>query len=599
MLSPEARRVAIDLLRSPPGHRLERAVLTTYSLDLETLLALPLAVLAHSDGGVEDLLEDPLLLLEALREAGERVHVFVDRAGIGIPRAPRALYAMLERGVHPVSAPNGGAFHPKLWVARFVDADDVPLLRVAVLSRNLTDDRSWDLSLVSEARPAPQRTFARSRALGVLLRKLLALTDPPFPAELTEILSDLAGELERTRFPAPEGFDGDIRFHCVGLGRRRSRPWLSQPEGARLLAMAPFASRTALDPLSGAIEGHCTLISRQEALDGLNAQALANWDECLVLSETAAEEASDDTSGRPSGLHAKAVCIERGWEATWFVGSANLTAAAFLERNVEFMAEISGKKGRSGGRTGCGIERFLESGIRNLCETYRRSAPDPVEIRITAAQERLEQARTALLDADLHVDCMLQDDAWRWTLLGELELPPGVELACWPITLAEDNARQLELPSLWKLPTSKLTAFVAFRLRIPNLLVDDLRLALKLPAEGLPEGRINQVLRALIDSPERLLRFLRALLGGLDALVDWSAGEGNGGTDARWGVRLGGETLLEDLVRAASREPSRLAPVRRLIDDLRKTEEGRRIVPDALLALWQAVDQAAGSREVP
>ncbi len=95
MLSPEARTVAIEFLRPPPDYRLDFAVLTTYTLDLEALLALPLGVLAQADAGLEGLLADPLLLLEALREAGGRVHVFVDECGIATPRTHRELYAML------------------------------------------------------------------------------------------------------------------------------------------------------------------------------------------------------------------------------------------------------------------------------------------------------------------------------------------------------------------------------------------------------------------------------------------------------------------------------------------------------------------------
>ena len=48
----------------------------------------------------------------------------------------------------------------------------------------------------------------------------------------------------------------------------------------------------------------------------------------------------------------------------------------------------------------------------------------------------------------------------------------------------------------------------------------------------------------------------------------------------------------EDLLRVASRDPNRLEPVRRLIEDLRKTEEGRHIVPDDLYDLWTVVDTA-------
>ena len=166
MLSTDARAIAMDLLRPPPGYRLDRAVLTTYSLDLEALLALPLAVLAHADSSINELLEDPLLLIQALREAGDRISVFVDEAGIGIPRAARPLYAMLESSVHPVRAPNGGVFHPKVWLARFNHDVDEPLLRIAVLSRNLTFDRSWDIALTSDGQPAAKRRSSHSRDLG-------------------------------------------------------------------------------------------------------------------------------------------------------------------------------------------------------------------------------------------------------------------------------------------------------------------------------------------------------------------------------------------------------------------------------------------------
>ena len=83
MLAPDTRSVAMDVLRPPAGFRVDHAVLTTYSLDLDVLLALPLAVLAHSDRSVDELMEEPLLLLEALREAGlvRRLQLYVLAAG--------------------------------------------------------------------------------------------------------------------------------------------------------------------------------------------------------------------------------------------------------------------------------------------------------------------------------------------------------------------------------------------------------------------------------------------------------------------------------------------------------------------------------------
>ena len=359
-------------------------------------------------------------------------------------------------------------------------------------------------------------------------------------------------------------------------------------------------------------------MSRQEELDKLPEDALAAWSDVFVLSETAQGEVEDgptDTDGdtpptagdaredddtsaaraetRPSGLHAKMIAVEHGWDATWYVGSANLTAAAFTGNNVEVMASVTGKKGRKDSATGCGIERFLDGGFQKLCARYQRVEPEDVDPRATAARERLEAARDALVDADLRVTCASGDELWTLTIDGDI-VPPGddVEVAAWPVSVAEDQALRLDDPLRWRLPLPRLTAFIAFRLRVAVRDVDDIRMTLRLPAEGMPTDRMHHVLRGLLDSPEKFLRFLRALLGGLDAVLGWAKEEGEAGASGAWGVGAGGETLLDDLVRTASRDPDRLKPVRRLIDDLRKTEEGRRVVPDELFAVWTAIEEA-------
>ncbi|MFP6753550.1 MAG: hypothetical protein VB855_17840, partial [Pirellulaceae bacterium] len=235
---------------------------------------------------------------------------------------------------------------------------------------------------------------------------------------------------------------------------------------------------------------------------------------------------------------------------------------------------------------------FLESGFDKLCAPYHRNEDSEENAEAARALKRIEEARDSLVEADLVVRCSPDGDGWTWQLEGKFALPPGVEVRHWPISIHPEKARPLELPSVWSLPISRLTCFVAFKLSVPTADVDDLNLTLKLPAKGMPEGRMAQVLRSLIDSPERFLRFLRALLGGLEGMVDWSKEDGDGSEGTSLKEWFGGDTLLEDLVRAASRDPARLKPIRRLIHDLRSTEEGRKIIPDELFAIWTAVDQA-------
>ena len=616
MLLPDSRTVAFELIRPPSGYRLDLAVLTTYTLDLEALLVLPLSLLAHQDGGLEELLADPLRLHQAIREAGDRVHAFVDETGIAIPRGARSLYSMLESSVHAVRAPNGGSFHPKVWVARFsADAGDVrdaadearpDLLRVAILSRNLTFDRSWDVALASEAPPRDVRyRVGASTPLGDLLSALPRLATTPLDQDVDARVRTLADQVARVAFPAPKGFESPIAFHARGLARNR-RTWQPPSSGYSAFAMAPFVNRTGLDAVGALSYDKRVLVSRQEELDKLSEDALASWNEKFVLADTAQGESEDeiaDANGqgpaadvRPAGLHAKMFAVEHGWEVTWYVGSANLTQAAFTGRNVELMASVTGRKGRKDGASGAGIARFLD-GFQKLCVPYERTEPPPVDPAVTGAKARLEGARDALLNAELRVTCAPEGDLWRLAVAGFPTLPDDdVEVVAWPISIAEDDAQPLDAPLAWMLPTAGLTAFIAFRLHVPVSDVDDIRLTLRLPATGMPADRMHQVLRSLLDSPEKFLRFLRALLGGLDAMANWAQGGGDD-TGGIWGIGTGGDTLLDDLVRTAARDPDRLKPVRRLIDDLRNTDEGREIVPDDLLEIWTAVEEALAQEQ--
>ena len=113
MLSPADRRLFLEAIRPPHGYRLERAVGTTYSLDLLALLTTPLAFTIFDWEGADDREPDALLLLEALRRTAGRVTVFCQAGQISIPRQHRLLFAYIEDVVVEVAPPNRRyIFHP-------------------------------------------------------------------------------------------------------------------------------------------------------------------------------------------------------------------------------------------------------------------------------------------------------------------------------------------------------------------------------------------------------------------------------------------------------------------------------------------------------
>lgn len=153
MLNPNSRSLYTSVLTPPPGMIFDEAVATTFSMDPVLLLEAPvyLALMAADD----QIEPDPLSVLEAIRKYSKRITVYVQRGRIQVPQIakPNPLFGFLEEMVVEVTAPNGGVFHPKIWAIRFVSSDQRSSLhRLVVLTRNMTSDQSWDLSLQLEGR---------------------------------------------------------------------------------------------------------------------------------------------------------------------------------------------------------------------------------------------------------------------------------------------------------------------------------------------------------------------------------------------------------------------------------------------------------------
>ena len=109
MLDPRDRGVLLEALRPPSGYVVDRALATTYSLDLIALLTAPLAFslydrLAGGDKAGKGEHLDSFALLQALRSHAERHVVFCEAGRIARPGEYRQLIAYLEDSVVPSRA---------------------------------------------------------------------------------------------------------------------------------------------------------------------------------------------------------------------------------------------------------------------------------------------------------------------------------------------------------------------------------------------------------------------------------------------------------------------------------------------------------------
>jgi hypothetical protein len=499
-----------------------------------------------------------------------------------------------------VRAPNGGAFHPKLWVLRYVrpHSDEPPCMRLLVLSRNLTADRSWDLALRLDGRPRGSYVAA-NRAIGELVRDLPSMAIGAVAKDRVDQAAQLGDELRRTVWELPAGFES-VDFHVLG---RKAEAW-RPPRSYELAIVSPFVTGDAIAHLRRSTDKLVGIVSRPEELDALAPGTIGPEDRAWVLDEAAVADDSDESADRDVlGLHAKAFVARCGWYSHVFVGSANATGAALLAgKNLEVLAELVGKWSA----VGAPADILGEDGLGEALVSYTPAASAADDTEEKEAQKALEYARDALANARLMLTCTKVGTAWGLELRSGEAVPlPGISsVRCWPITVdgqlgADAGALQEGRPvALGTFATTSVTGLLAFEVTTGERM-RKLSFGLSVPVSGMPEERDAAVLMAVLRNRDGFLRYLMMLLGGMrdhSALAEQQQAESGG--QGRWSVAgFGCQSLLEDMTRAFAREPERLSEVQRVIDRLAQTTEGRSMIPDDFLTVWGVFRQALEGRK--
>ncbi|EGP54045.1 hypothetical protein Agau_P200235 (plasmid) [Agrobacterium tumefaciens F2] len=599
MFNPENRELYTSLVRAPDQYRFDNAAATTYSLDFETALTIPIAIVFRDAENRDEMLRSPLALLQSVERMAGRMAIYCDRGRIkeARPNAAR-LMALYEKTIIEVSAPEGGAFHPKLWCIRFQpEQEGQPTrMRLAILSRNLTNDRCWDLALCLDGKVGDDINDANEPVVQ-LLRALPGLANsanrPPAP----KFLPSLARDLEHCFWDDLPAGATKVTFAVNGL---KPGAWSPQ-KGERLAVLSPFVSSAALAHLAKDYEepSACQLVARAEELDCIKPEIRELFD-IRTLDDRATRYEEEDRdeidSADLEGLHAKAYVVERGSRLHIHLGSANATSAALIPgrggrtQNVEIMATLDGPKSRMGSIA----ETLFSDEFQRLLTPYVPSEP-PGQDAAAAAEKVLENLRIRIAALPLDLHCTQLPDAIGLELVlsgktSPIEIPAGVRCFVRPITVANERgydaapllcgtAPRMAVSSV---PLSDVTRWLGMRLRDEGTGVE---IAFTLGARliGLPDGRDAAVLRAHIANVENFFRYLSLLLGSLGEgsfLESETAGEG------QWLRRLGqgGNALLEPMVRALTLGGGELAEIDHLIKRL--DDGGKSIVPEDFLQLW-------------
>jgi len=586
VLAPDTRELLLDALRPPPRHSLDYAVATTFTLDLEVALTVPLAFA----GFQFDEQTDPVEVMQALRGMSGRMDIFCQAGAIHAGKWPSDLVALLERGIHAAAPPRRGhIFHPKTWVLRFRGPSPEPSYRLLVLSRNLTDSRSWDTILRLDGQPR-HRTSAGSEPLAEFVRALPELAVAPLPPSRHSTIAALADELRSVEWELPAGVR-KADFHPIGL--RNAAPFAVEEhfQGYRKLAISPFlgpgAIRRFFRPKAGRT---AVLVSTGAELSDLPPDALEHLDVYEI--DPTASLSGDDVEGDAfqtfsTDLHAKLFVVERARLAHLFVGSANLTHAG-LSHNVEFLCELVGPVAKFGVNAMVGED----APFRAMLMPY--VASDPAE-EIDEASTA-ERALTDLLfgiasRVSFRTTVTTSDDAWDVRISTDDALPrisEDIDLVIAPhnrdgetYPLSPGEPVDVELPPR---EPADITAFLRLTAtRTVEGKAVQCSAVVCSQLQGAPDERFQTILARQIDTPEKFMRLLALLIGFAagSGLAEAAAGDGQGSWSAG-----AGQGVLELLARALSERPESIDHLEEIVEHLRRSLSSPAVLPPGWDDVW-------------
>ncbi len=605
MLDVKRNRLDYGRLLIPPeDYRLTQAVATAYSVDLDTLLSIPVA-LYYAQTLEGQLQGKDVQLIRAIQHTAQTLTIYHQEGQLRVPRAAKDIYAYFEDSLVPI-LPDGAftSFHPKTWVLRYEheESPDDVVFRLIVLSRNLTFDRSWDVAACLEGKPeAEQLSWNKP------LVDFHAWLNSKRPIPNGDSFLD---ELGRVNLEVPEPFD-DYSFHPIGVPGYGQNPTANQ-YAERVMCLSPFLHAKALDSMWQHVDETPQILSRRVELERLAPEVLAQFD-CYCLSDVVVDgerlASAEEGDGEPleQDLHAKVFLFDDSAKTTWFLGSANATQAAF-ERNVEFLVELNGtapttrlNKVRKQliGNDEAG-ELFIpfaaaEGGKETEEDEKRRAAIRTLEYAILKAAMRGEVTvaeNQVNYDLALHID--LSGVHGRSNLSASVRpFVRGVE----DRALRFDKQNSLQFLNISETSLSRFLHFTVFEEgeTLREFLVH-------IEIAGIPDSRLDNIFKSIIDSRDKFFAYLRFLLTDELSKEDLEddppprtkkrKGEGGGWDFDR--------PIFEQLLVTASRNPRRLLEVDRVISSLHESN-GKSVIPADFLSLWEvfkaAVPQVEGSDE--
>ena len=642
MINTRVRTTALEALYAPPGYHFDQAVISTFTLSLEAVFTIPIAIqmgemVKHeqNEQPTQFSAMEKISFIDAVRNIQDRLMIFHQEDAISKPAFPNVLFSFLEKNLIPVTM-TSGVFHPKVWIIRFKSKrKEEWLYRILVLSRNLTFDPSWDSAIVLEGKYSEQNKSSsiQNKELLDFLRWLqTSQYTQQISSEQKANIESIVVQLSFTELQIPV-WNGKKVFDTMKFRFFSSNPTsnalIFPQKYSRILAISPFLHKSQVQQLCSHRKegGALTLVARQSQLQQLDEECLKHLKltkSCFMpkrVDDFIVENLSIFDS--PRGLHAKILGLENDKKVRWIIGSSNLTTAGWNGRNIELNLEFETSKDSPftiENLWPCGEEKIPIYSFRFLCERYSRPLDDTTtleeEIRKDLGKVRrtLRRPMTVIWQQSsntLELKIVAREkpnfDFHRIQIQGIHIYPITIEKETVQMTnILESIVQGTEKTLLFSLETQKVTKFFAIDIEYAffTSIDSDIRvqrtetMIKQLNIEGLDSARREQLIiqDLLIKKPENLFSFLQKILGQKSVYSKPKENDqprdSSGHTTEldKMKAILSGLDIFEHLIQLAAENPQKLQLIQEALKGMKEEEIWNNPMMQDFVKLWKAIE---------
>ncbi len=536
MFRPDSNRDRTDysgILMPPDGYRLDRAVGTTYSLDLEALTAVAIC-LGLSEETDSKLMQNPIGMLNALQKVSDKIVLFCEAGQIKVPTKPTALSILLEKMVVEVALPKDRqlgrypSFHPKTWVLAYVNADGDKKYRFVVMSRNLTFDRSWDISFAMDSSKNVRQKKKTQPICDFLDYLVMNVHNTSNNAgKKRNLIRGLCADIKDVSFSLDSKIFGeDFEVLPLGIGKNAYRMqedilFCKERGNANstfneLVVMSPFLSESVIADfnLTDRALSDCkrTLVTRRSELGKLKASDVDNFTIYALKDEIidGEEEISDELADKKKqDIHAKIYLRRKYSDVDLYLGSMNASYSA-INKNVEMMLWLGTKNMYLNG------DKFLED---IFCGPVG-DAKNPFEqVTVADAVLETESDNRNLLEQKIKDLCrvkrqaVIQEDNEN---VGKYKIEvefSGIESDS-EVTVSPFNSKQEQTLSehieFSELEILQLSEFYEITARSGD---DTIRRIIMIPTSGFPDDRESAAVNSVVKDRASFVEYIAFVLG--------------------------------------------------------------------------------------